>query len=259
MCIPKFDGRRACGPYWATLRWVGCLVLLLAAMPAAAMTAWIATAPSGPPESDVRYRSPEEACYLGNIDYIIEHDRPSRPATAEYRILSASVQPYGDGDYRCLGLIYVREDHGATAWTLIPFATDSLMVGSAESCNVPDYTDPVNGQCGPPKCTDECCGDCGNGTNPIHTASGNKHQTETDFTGSGPFPLRLVRTYNSNRAPEKAFAFGAGWTHNYAARVTGVGPDPFTRAIAYRPDGRILKFQKVGAVWQGDPRVRTAM
>ncbi len=219
------------------------------------MTGWIASAPSGPPDSEVRYRGPEEACYLGNIDSIIEHDRPSRPPTAEYRVLAASVQAYGDGDYRCLGVVHVRVNHGATGWTLIPFATDALIVGSAEACNVPNYTDPVNGQCGPPKCTDDCCGDCGNGTNPIHTASGNKYQRETDFVGMGPFPLRMVRTYNSNRAPEMTFSFGAGWTHSYAARLIGVGPEPFARAIAYRPDGRILTFQKVGPVWRGDPDV----
>jgi YD repeat-containing protein len=79
---------------------------------------------------------------------------------------------------------------------------------------------------------------------------------ETDFVGTGSFPLRFVRTYDSNRAYENSVApIGAGWTHSYRAFVVGIGSNPFTKAAVYRPDGRVLAFQKTGATWQSDPDV----
>lgn len=217
-----------------------------------AATLWVAST-----GGDTRYRSPEEACFLGVTMSYIDADRPSRPATAQYRILSSAVNAYGDGDYMCTGVAHVRTGPGATNWFLVLIQGDALVVGNGDSCNIPGYTDPVTGQCGPPKCTDECCGSCPNGSNPIHTASGNKHQVELDFVGAGAFPLRFERAYNSNRSVERnAAPIGAGWTHNYQRFVVGIGGNPFAKAVAYRPDGSVLAFSKVGANWQGDPDVR---
>lgn len=220
--------------------------------PAHAVMSWFASTGS----SDVRFRSPEEACSLGVMNAYIESDRPNEPPAAQYRVLSSAVNAKGDGDYMCTGVVYVRNGPGAPQWNLVLFQGDALVLGGNDSCNISNYTDPVNGQCGPPKCTDECCGSCPNGSNPIHTPSGNKHQRESDFTGGGSFPLRFERTYNSDRAYEGASApIGAGWTHSYRAFVVGKGSNPFTQAVVYRPDGRALDFHKVGSVWQSDPDV----
>ncbi|WP_306580701.1 DUF6531 domain-containing protein, partial [Dokdonella sp.] len=95
---------------------------------------------------------------------------------------------------------------------LLPIGDAMAMGDPNDACSLPGYSDPVTGQCGPPKCTDECCGACPNGSNPIHGASGNKHQREVDFVGSGPFPLRLERSYDSNRVWEKrSRPLGIGW------------------------------------------------
>jgi RHS repeat-associated protein len=235
------------------LRWLLGLILMGCASWASSATFWFA---STDPDA-VRYHSPEEACYLGVMHDYIEADRPTQPPTAQYRILGSSVNAYGNGDYLCHGVMHVRSGPGVTQWTLLLFVGDALIIGSPDSCNIPNYTDPITGQCGPPKCTDDCCGSCANGSNPIHSASGNKHQTETDYVGTGSFPLRFERTYNSNRAVEKAAApLGSGWTHNYRSHIVGTGGgNPFLHAVAYRPDGRMLTFHKVGSVWQGDPDV----
>lgn len=74
--------------------------------PAMAASAWLASV-----GGDERYRSPHEACYLGVMGTYIENDRPGRPPTAQYRILSASVQPYGDGDYRCQLRLNLQVQH----------------------------------------------------------------------------------------------------------------------------------------------------
>lgn len=126
---------------------------------------------------------------------------------------------------------------------------------------LPNYRDPETGQCGPPKCTDECCAGCGNGTNPIHSASGNKHQVENDYVGDGPFPLRMLRTYDSKRILlNRALPLGVAWTHSYRTRLAVV-PDADVNATtpaiayAYRPDGRVLRFTRSGSAWTSDPDV----
>lgn len=224
-------------------------------LPLQATTGWFASTDPGTNGLTI-YRSPEEACSLGVMTAYIEADRPTEPPTAQYRVLSSAANAHGDGDYTCTGVVYVRNGPGATQWNLVLFQGDALILGAGDSCNIPNYSDPVTGQCGPPKCTDSCCGSCPNGSNPIHSASGNKHQVENDFVGTGSFPLRFVRTYDSNRAYENSAApMGAGWTHSYRAFVVGIGSSPFTKAVVYRPDGRVLAFQKTGATWQSDPDV----
>jgi len=191
----------------------------------------------------VLYRDPYVGCSRGVMMAIIDADRPSAPATAQYRILSSSAQNEGTDDYQCQGVIYRRNGPGASNWTLIPYVGEALLTG------IPDNN---------PKCNDTCCesGGCNNGSNPIQTSTGNKHQVETDFFGAGPFPLRFERVYNSNRSVERGVGpLGAGWTHAYSAYIVGIGNQPFTQAVVFRPDGRILNFQIVGGVWQGDPDV----
>jgi len=235
--------------------WVGVvsIVAALSAAPAAATQGWFSSVGDG----SVLYRSPQEACFLGVMGAYIEADRPSRPPAAQYRILGSNVSAVGDGDYHCQGVLHVRSGPGATNWTLLLTVGDAMVMGNPnDACSLPGYSDPVTGQCGPPKCTDECCGACPNGSNPIHGASGNKHQREVDFVGSGPFPLRLERSYDSNRVWEKrSRPLGIGWMHSYGAFIVGIGPSPFAAAVAYRPDGRVLSFTRTGSTWQGDPDV----
>ena len=232
-------------PYGLRLMLTLTVAILCLASPtiSLAMDAWFATTdPSGTP---VLYRSPEEACFRGVMFANIDLDRASAPATAQYRVLSSVVQDEGDGgDYLCQGVIYRRSGPGATQWFLVVYSGEALITSAPNSST--------------PKCNDACCesGGCGNGSNPIQTSTGNKHQVEADFIGAGAFPLRLMRTYDSNRSIERAVRpLGAGWTHSYNAYVVGIGAQPFTQATVYRPDGRILKFQLVGGVWQSDPDV----
>lgn len=225
--------------------WIGCvfgllLVGLAWSLPAPAADAWFASTDNNP--KPVLYRDPTTACFRGVMFAYIDADRPSAKPASQYRILSSAVQDEGDGDFHCQGVIYRRDGPGATQWSLVLFDGEALIIGMPDSSN--------------PKCNDSCCepGGCtSNGSNPIQTSTGNKHQVETDFTGTGAFPLRFTRVYNSNRSIEQAIApMGAGWSHSYGGFIVGVGAEPFTQAVVYRPDGRILNFQVVGGVWQGD-------
>ena len=86
--------------------------------------------------------------------------------------------------------------------------------------------------------------------NPINVGIGNKYQREQDYLGTGPFPLRFERHYNSV-AGVKTRHVGVQWQHTYDRTVvldTGT-------ATLDRADGRILEFQEVAGEWVGDPDV----
>ena len=117
-----------------------------------------------------------------------------------------------------------------------------------------------------------CCG------NPINLATGNKFQKEVDYEGSGAFPLRFVRYYNSTMRmanndgghygvgsyatsygnlavaglasadAEPGFnaigldLVGANWRHSYQGAIVKVATSQITTAHVYRPDGRVVPF-----------------
>ncbi len=202
------------------------------------------------------YRSPEEACVLGEL---VSRTRGYQEGSSiPYRYRSAYVGPDNDiMEWVCRGVI---ERFFAGFWVTVE-AVDTLVYGpggASEPCVLGGFLDPETGQCGPPKCTLQCC-DSDNGTNPIQTASGNKHQVETDFVGTGPFPLVFTRTYDSKRTwLNTPVPIGIGWTHRYLAQIVVAPPEAsstLSEAIVYRPDGRIQRFNLSGGVWVSDPDV----
>jgi len=91
--------------------------------------------------------------------------------------------------------------------------------------------DPDKGNGGP-------CPPCGN---PVGPANGNKFERELDYTGSGPFPLRWERTYNSIRVL-KPGSMGLRWLANYDSYVAVSTGGGITTAIVTRPDGQSYAF-----------------
>lgn len=86
--------------------------------------------------------------------------------------------------------------------------------------------------------------------NPINQATGNKYQIESDYIGSGPFPLIWQRTYNGD-TQVKAASLGANWRGTYDRSVSVSS----TTATVYRPDGKSYKFQSSAGAWVGDADV----
>jgi RHS repeat-associated protein len=207
------------------------------------------------------YRSPEEACVQGVL--IRKVQAYQEGDNRQYRYRSANVgSDDGFDEYACQGVIERRFYYPGASWVTVEVVATNVYgpFGSSETCKLGGYQDPETGQCGPPKCTDTCCDSgCGNGSNPIQTASGNKHQVETDFIGSGPFPLRFTRTYDSKRTwLNDAAPIGIGWTHSYLAHIAVMpaqGSSTLSEAVVYRPDGRILRFNLSGSTWVSDPDV----
>ncbi len=97
------------------------------------------------------------------------------------------------------------------------------------------WDDEGNPSAGPQKCPSATT------NRPINIATGNKFYIERDYVGVGPFPLELIRYYNSKASNN--------WTNNYGQYLTGYGD----YIAAHRPDGKIIKFIKSGALWVPEP------
>ena len=104
---------------------------------------------------------------------------------------------------------------------------------------------------GPPP-DDMCVG------NPVNIASGNKYAVERDYVGAGAFPLEYVRRYNSQAAN---IYTGAAppfvsrlvmWRGSYEKAVLFNGHQAFPAVDVYREDGKVIRFEPVGGVWQTD-------
>lgn len=78
---------------------------------------------------------------------------------------------------------------------------------------------------------------------PIDFAFGNKYFSETDYRGSGVFPIILNRSYNS---------FDLGWRISYTQRIESVSPN---KVRVNRPNGRVYEFSLSGGQWASDPDV----
>jgi len=207
------------------------------------------------------YRSPEEACVKGVLVRKIQGYQEGDNRQYRYRGASVGTDD-GFAEFACQGVIERQFFYQPPVWVTVETVATNVYgpFGASETCKLGSYQDPETGQCGPPKCTDSCCDSgCGNGSNPIGTASGNKHQVEIDFTGTGPFPLAFNRTYDSKRIwLANPAPIGVAWSHRYLGQIVVAPPQgssTLSEAIVYWPDGRILRFNLSGGVWTPDADV----
>jgi YD repeat-containing protein len=203
------------------------------------------------------YRTGEEACVTGEMKTRINARRAAETnPNVKFRYNSLNIGPdEGIGERVCRGVI---ERTYASFWVTVEMVDTTVNgpMGNADPCSLANYSDPDTGQCGRPKCTTPCCGQCGNGSNPIHSASGNKFQRETDLISGGLFPLQIERYYNSNHTLENApVPLGVGWSHTYQRSIVAypsVSGGGIDSAVVYRADGKMQKFSLVGTVWTTD-------
>jgi RHS repeat-associated protein len=92
--------------------------------------------------------------------------------------------------------------------------------------------------------------------NPLNIETGNKHQEETDYTGTGPIPLEFRRVYNSGpQYTTSAVPLGKPWRSTYSRWITYFS-DSTGMAIATinRPEGS-FSFTLNGSSWVRDADV----
>ena len=89
--------------------------------------------------------------------------------------------------------------------------------------------------------------------NPIFPGTGNKSQVDTDYVGTGAFPLVFKRTYNS------LASLRAGWRDSYERSITFSNDAGVSTALVTRGDGRAWRYtlNTVNGMWIADADVTT--
>ena len=90
---------------------------------------------------------------------------------------------------------------------------------------------------------------------PVNVATGNLFEAEEDYIVSGPFPISLVRYYNSKNAFVSA-GLGMGWTYVYGSSIKSVSSTSVEIAQA---DGKVYTFNLNGSSWSSDPDVNDTL
>lgn len=90
--------------------------------------------------------------------------------------------------------------------------------------------------------------------NPINTATGNKYQTETDFTAGPDTGLEFRRFYNSQGRGSSGL--GALWRSTYSRSIIRL-TDTVAKAVS--ADCQIDTFNLVGGAWKADPDVTSRL
>ena len=105
---------------------------------------------------------------------------------------------------------------------------------------------------------------CGgkNAGDPCNAGTGNEFEIETDYRGTGPFPLRFTRTYNAHAFDTAAGATlgalgDAAWQASYFGAYVYEVPDggSVSTAFVHRPDGKVLYFTFESNTWAPDSDV----
>lgn len=143
---------------------------------------------------------------------------------------SLNVGRHNNTEHTCPKGSYYSSVSGCTASDYIFPKPGSTPIGPDISSSVGRFCETA------PKRPQMCVG------NPIDVATGNKRTVEVDFVGSGPFPLKMERYYNSS--PTYAVGlentFGTVWKSAYSARIYARN----SIVSIVRPDGTINIFKK---------------
>lgn len=87
------------------------------------------------------------------------------------------------------------------------------------------------------------------GGNPVHLATGNKYQYETDLVPSPHWPMLAVARHYSAQSRRKSF-MGQGWHSDYDLRLQLVGQ----QAVITQADGSMVRFDSVGGQFAASER-----
>ena len=145
---------------------------------------------------------------------------------------------------------YHRSIHNFSSGTCHLFE-DNLTFVRDRSVTCPQHYGPQNG--GLPGCKvsltarilgtlnycEGCDSDSGQRGNPVNAVTGDKIETEVDY--SGPFGLQLTRTYHS-RSLDRNARYGMGWTTNYHRHFASVNRGGLVTAT-----GVVENFDAVGS------------
>jgi YD repeat-containing protein len=96
------------------------------------------------------------------------------------------------------------------------------------------------------------------GTNPCNAGTGNKYEHEVDYVGTGSYPLKLERTYNSGSSTPSSVemtVWGNQWRSAYDKTIIVNNNGVVTTATVKRASGKRYYFNLANGTWVGDSDV----
>lgn len=177
----------------------------------------------------------EGYCAPGSVFYSAEDYAPG------LNMKCYALNPNGIVYWAIVSLTYWSCDNGAT-WLTWPGCT----------CDKPLVLDSARGECTSP--TPKSVGDmCPSTNRPINIGTGNKFLAEADYRGTGPFPLELVRRYNTMVDATRGIngAAGARWrTLPWLSHIASS-----TAVTVNRPDQKAHVYTYTNGNWVSDADV----
>jgi YD repeat-containing protein len=139
-----------------------------------------------------------------------------------------ATYPYESGTY-ATGSCWLVKDYGWVIGTVLTRG-QTCINGSA-----PDLTKPVGQQCLGNKSDGPSCKE--STPHPIHTATGNKYWSDTDYASAAQEGVKFIRQYNSHHTLALG-TLGTAWLHNYDRKiVTGLTINGANVLVMKRPSG----------------------
>ncbi len=110
----------------------------------------------------------------------------------------------------------------------------------------------------------QCTGKGNDAADPCNAGTGNEFRIETDYRGSGLFPLTFTRTYNAmsydSEVGNTLGVMGTYWQVSYlGAYIQEVSNGTVSTAFVHRPDGKVLYFTLEGSTWTPDSDVNAIL
>lgn len=168
---------------------------------------------------------------FGNVDWYLSH----------YPVVLMKKGPAlgaVDGGTNCMEFAYLGCPAGTTWHGWIPKYGEFCRVPSSTPSKPPAPNPKAAGGC---NCQEQKGGQ-GQG-DPINTGNGNLYESQADYRGSGPFPLRFTRHYNSLDFHIGQRPAGYNWTNTYDRWITTSG----STVTVHRPNGRAYPFPQTAA------------
>lgn len=148
-----------------------------------------------------------------------------------------------------------------------PLCPPGRGIGGHSHPEVPDlqlYASPINGVCSlsgpdPLKNAGKCSDNVAPGVmagNPIHAATGNKYQEESDYVGQGPYPVRFSRYYNSDGLFRPGSTIDRGWRGYFDRTLDQSDGASLPTMSVYRHTGKAYYFTQQAGGWISEPDVK---
>lgn len=91
--------------------------------------------------------------------------------------------------------------------------------------------------------------------NPLNSGTGNKFESEADYTGAGLYPLEFRRSYNSQQNTMGGIGYNRRLSYGGSIALSLNSAS----ATVYRPDGKVITFGLSNGVWKPEADISDSL